>query len=139
MCPHRLGLLSRLEIGLGVVLPLALMSVETSSVLRPTVRLVLETWAGCPNSFENAGVEAVVAVCCTAAAAAVAVAERASREMEQDVARKVGGSGVEVECDQVVHLAAEEGRRSLKVVEESVVHSLVVRSLVKAAEAVDRL
>ncbi len=74
-----------------------------------------------PNSFENVGVEAVAAGCCTVPA----VAERACREREResDVARRLGESAVEVECDQVVHLAAEEGRRSLKVVEDSVVHS----------------
>ncbi len=39
----------------------------------------------------------------------------------------------------MVPLAAEEDMRSSKVVEDSVVHSFVVRSLVKTAEEVDRL
>lgn len=137
MCLHRLGLLSHLEIGLGVVLLLALTSVETSSVLPLTVQACLETWAGSPSSFENADVEAVVADCCNAAAATPA--ERARREMEQDVAPRVGGSGVEAECDQLVHLAAEVGRRDLRVAEDSAVHSFVVRNLVKTAEEEDRL
>lgn len=136
MCRHRPGLLSLLEIGLEMVLLLALMSVETSSALPSAVRACLETEAPSPSSFENAGVEAVVAGCCTAAAV---VAGMGCREMERDVARWVGESAVEVECDQVVHLAEEEGRRSLKVVGDSVVHSLVVRSLVKAAEEADGL
>ncbi len=140
MCLHRPGLLLRLGIGLVLVLLLALMSVETSSVFPLAVRIGLEKWAASPSSFENAGVEAVVAGCCTAAAAAAAaVAERACQEMEGDVARRVGEAAVEVECDQVAHLAAEEGRRSLEVVGESVVHSFVVRSLVKTAEDADRL
>lgn len=141
MCLRRLGLLSRLEIGLGVVLLLALMSVETSSVLPLTVQACLETWAVSPSGFENADVDVVFADCCTAAAAAPA--EKACREMDQDVAPRVGGSGVEAECDQVVHLAAGVGRRDLRrdlrVGEDSAVHSFVVRNLVKTAEEEDRL
>ncbi len=76
MCLHHLGLLPRLEIGLGVVLLLALTSVETSSVLPSTVGACPETWAASLDSFANAGAGVVVA------GRYAAVGERGSREMK---------------------------------------------------------
>lgn len=59
--------------------------------------------------------------------------------MVRDVAQQVGVFAAEADCGLLVRLEAEEGRKSLKVVEDNVVHSFVVRSLVRAVEEVDTL
>lgn len=102
------------------------------------------------SSFEKAGgagagaeervagaVAGAVADSCSGAADVAA--EEESQGTEQDVAQRVGGSVVEVEYDLLVRLVVEEGRRSLKVVEDSAAHSFVVRSQVRVAEEVDIL
>lgn len=97
-------------------------------MLPSTVKGCRGAWAASQNGFGRAGGEG-----------AVAAVEEESQGMERDIARWVGALAVEVVCGLWVRLEAEEGRGDLTLVEDSAVHSSVVRSLGRIVEEADRL